>query len=108
MSTCLRDVVDLLRQGTEADAAVALGRIRQAESIDDAVHILAAAQALLAPAYNTGTSTRSSTRPDGALGANPNLLPAAESSRSSSCVSSQTLRVTSSRNVGPKSPIIRR
>jgi hypothetical protein len=106
MSSCLRDVVDLLRQGTEADAAVTLRRIRQAERIDDAVHILAAAQALVVPAYTTGISTHSSTRPDEAPGANPNLLPAAESSRSSSCVSSQTLRVISSRNVGPKSSII--
>ena len=109
MSSCLRDVVDLLRQGTEADAAVALGRIRQAERIDDAVQILAAAQALVAPAYTAGTSIHSSsTRPDEAPGANANLLLAAQSSRSSSCVSSQPLRVTSSRNVGPKSPIIRR
>jgi hypothetical protein len=106
MSLCLRDVVDLLRQGTEADAAVALRRILQAERIDDAVHILAAAQALVAPAYTTGTSTHSSTRPDEASGANPNLLLAAESSRSSSCVTSQNLRVLSSRNVGPKSPSI--
>lgn len=95
MSSCLRDVVDLLRQGTEADAAVALGRIRQAERIDDAVQILAAAQALVTPAYTAGTSTHSSTRPDETPGSNPNLLPAAESSRSSSFVSSQPLRVTS-------------
>ena len=108
MSSCLRDVVDLLRQGTEADAAVALGRIRQAERIDDAVQILAAAHALVAPAYTAGTSTHASTRPDEAPGANPNPLSAAQSSRSSSCVSSQPLRVISSRNVGPKPPIIRR
>jgi hypothetical protein len=106
MSSCLRDVVDLLRQGTEADAAVALGRIRQAERIDDAVQVLAAAQALVAPAYTAGTSTHSSTRPNEASGANPNLLSADERSRSSSCVSSQTLRVISSRNVGPKPPIV--
>jgi hypothetical protein len=88
MSSCLRDVVDLLRQGTEADAAVALRRIRQAERIDDAVHILTVAQALVAPAYTARTPTHSSTRPNEASNANSSLMLAAERSRSSSCVSS--------------------
>lgn len=49
MSASLREVVELLRQGSEADAIIALRRIRQAEQIDEAVNVLAVAQALVPP-----------------------------------------------------------
>ncbi|KAJ4992891.1 hypothetical protein SVAN01_01595 [Stagonosporopsis vannaccii] len=50
LSSYLCDVINLLRQGSEADAAIALRRIREAEQVDEAVNILAVAQALVAPA----------------------------------------------------------
>lgn len=65
----LREVVELLRRGNEADAAVALGKIRQAEDVDGAVDVLALAQTLVNPtASNSGTSPGSSLRFDESTG----------------------------------------
>lgn len=47
-STYLREVVELLRNGSETDAAAALSRIRQAGNVDDAVNVLALARAQVA------------------------------------------------------------
>jgi len=52
----LREVIELLRRGSDADAAVALKRIREAEDVDEAVEVLALAAALVAPtASGSGT-----------------------------------------------------
>lgn len=59
-STSLREVVELLRHGSEDDAAVALSRIRQAEDVDEAIIVLALAQALVThTSSNSGTSSGS-------------------------------------------------
>ncbi|KAH8702800.1 hypothetical protein GQ44DRAFT_732683 [Phaeosphaeriaceae sp. PMI808] len=49
-SSSLHSVIDLLRQGSEADAALVLDRIRQSQNIDDAVNTVVGAQALLTAA----------------------------------------------------------
>ena len=86
LSSSLRDVVELLRQGSEADAAVALRRIRQADQVDDAVNVLAVARALVAPASANENAPGFDSRPDEASSTDP-LRPLVERSISSSCVS---------------------
>lgn len=49
-NSSLRSVVELLRQGNEADSALVLSRIRQADNADEAVDTVAVAQALLGQA----------------------------------------------------------
>jgi hypothetical protein len=55
-SSNLLDVVNLLRHGTEADAVIALDRIRRADKPKDAVVALATAQALVNSTYGTPSS----------------------------------------------------
>jgi hypothetical protein len=50
LTSNLSTVIDSLRQGTEADSAVVLQRIRQNEDIRDVVNTVAAATALVAAA----------------------------------------------------------
>ncbi|KAJ8113959.1 hypothetical protein OPT61_g4046 [Boeremia exigua] len=89
LSSYLRDVVDLLRQGSEADAAAALRRIRQAEQVEEAINALAVAQALVAPPPTIENFSGSSSRPEEI--SSPSLGPhwAFEYSRSSSTEQSE-------------------
>ncbi|KAJ4988201.1 C6 transcription factor [Stagonosporopsis vannaccii] len=65
LTSSFRDVVELLRCGSEADATLALSRIRQAENVNDAVHSLSVARALLVPtASTTGTVARPELQPN--------------------------------------------
>ncbi|KAF3011008.1 hypothetical protein E8E13_010819 [Curvularia kusanoi] len=79
----LQYLVRLLRESSEADALLALRRIRQAPDLEEAISVLAAAQALLAPASTTGSLPEYTSRPDEASSAGSNVQ-SAERSRSSS------------------------
>ena len=79
-STSLHQVVEVLRRGSEADAAAALARIRQAEDVDEAIDVLAIAQALVTPTVpHTEASAGSSAQSYGTTGTD---LPRRSSQRS--------------------------
>jgi len=51
----LRSVLDLLHRGSETSGALVLRKIREAQSVDDAVNEIAAAEILLNTASVTGS-----------------------------------------------------
>ena len=59
-STYLREVVELLRNGSETDAAAALSRIRLADNVDEAINVLALARALVSTNPSTSEASAGS------------------------------------------------
>lgn len=94
----IRNVVELLREGDEADAINILQRIRQEDNIDDAIETIAGAQNLLVALESADQPPKRASDNDSMEGARPSRIPRSSLTSSPGNAPSPDKASSSSRN----------